>query len=122
MLLTLTSTTAPATDLGYLLHKNPSRAVVFDLTFGRAHVFYPEAEPDRCTAALLVDVDSIGLVRGRRGPSGEGRVLERMPEKKRERIKLFQGSLMYRDRRLSGHDAAAVVEVIEHLDPPRARE
>ncbi|MGE3777952.1 MAG: 3' terminal RNA ribose 2'-O-methyltransferase Hen1, partial [Pirellulaceae bacterium] len=76
MLLTLTSTTAPATDLGYLLHKNPFRAHAFDLTFGKAHVFYPEAEPDRCTAALLLDVDPVGLVRGRKGPAGEGRTLE----------------------------------------------
>jgi hypothetical protein len=26
---------------------------------------------------------------------------------------------MYRDRRLSGYDAATLIEVIEHLDPPR---
>jgi 3' terminal RNA ribose 2'-O-methyltransferase Hen1 len=45
--------------------------------------------------------------------------LNRMPEKQRARLKLLQGSLMYRDKRLSGYDAAAVVEVIEHLDPPR---
>ena len=64
MLLTLTTTHSPATDLGYLLRKNPARAQTFDLTFGRAHVFY-------------------------------------------------------RDARLVGFDAAAVVEVIEHLDPPR---
>jgi 3' terminal RNA ribose 2'-O-methyltransferase Hen1 len=76
MLLTLTSTTAPATDLGYLLHKSPFRAHAFDLTFGKAHVFYPEAEADRCTAALLLDVDPIGLVRGRKRPAGEGRALE----------------------------------------------
>lgn len=76
MLLTLTSTTAPATDLGYLLHKNPFRAHAFDLTFGKAHVFYPEVESDRCTAALLLEVDPIGLVRGRRGAAGEGRTLE----------------------------------------------
>lgn len=76
MLLTLTSTTAPATDLGYLLHKSPFRAHAFDLTFGKAHVFYPEAAADRCTAALLLEVDPIGLVRGRRGPAGEGRMLE----------------------------------------------
>ena len=36
-----------------------------------------------------------------------------------ERIKLIHGSLMYRDKRLAGFDAASVVEVIEHLDPPR---
>jgi 3' terminal RNA ribose 2'-O-methyltransferase Hen1 len=76
MLLTLTSTTAPATDLGYLLHKSPSRAHAFDLSFGKAHVFYPVADSDRCTAALLLEVDPIGLVRGRKGPAGEGRTLQ----------------------------------------------
>src|SRR5438445_9372647 len=72
MLLTLTTTHSPATDLGYLLHKNPARPQSFGLAFGRAHVFYPEADIDRCTAALLLDVDPIGLVRNRRGPAGEG--------------------------------------------------
>ncbi|MFH0903062.1 MAG: 3' terminal RNA ribose 2'-O-methyltransferase Hen1, partial [Pseudomonadota bacterium] len=76
MLLTITSTTAPATDLGYLLHKSPFRAHELELSFGKAHVFYPEAQVDRCTAALLVEVDPIGLVRGRGGPAGEGRTLE----------------------------------------------
>ncbi len=65
MLLTLTTTHRPATDLGYLLHKNPARVQTFDLAFGKAHVFYPEADEDRCTAALLLDVDPIALVRGR---------------------------------------------------------
>jgi 3' terminal RNA ribose 2'-O-methyltransferase Hen1 len=45
--------------------------------------------------------------------------LERLPERQARRIKLLQGSLMYRDQRLQGYDAAAVMEVIEHLDPPR---
>ena len=45
--------------------------------------------------------------------------LERMPERQRQRIRLIHGSLMYRDSRLTGFDAASVVEVIEHLDPPR---
>ena len=45
--------------------------------------------------------------------------LDTMPPKQKERIRLFQGSLMYRDKRLAGFDAASVVEVIEHLDPPR---
>jgi 3' terminal RNA ribose 2'-O-methyltransferase Hen1 len=45
--------------------------------------------------------------------------LDRMPERKRQRINLIHGSLMYRDPRLDGYDAAAAVEVIEHLDPPR---
>jgi 3' terminal RNA ribose 2'-O-methyltransferase Hen1 len=76
MLLTLTTTRRPATDLGYLLHKNPARPQSFPLAFGQAHVFYPEATDDRCTAALLLDVDPIGLVRERRGPAGTGRQLE----------------------------------------------
>ncbi len=45
--------------------------------------------------------------------------LDSLPPRKRERIKLLQGSLMYKDARISGYDAAAVVEVVEHLDPPR---
>lgn len=76
MLLTITSTEAPATDLGYLLHKNPSRVQSFELSFGKAHVFYPDATANRCTAALLLDVDPVGLVRTRRGPAGEGGMLD----------------------------------------------
>src|ERR1041384_8539746 len=76
MLLTITSTTAPATDLVYLLHKNPSRLQSFPLSFGQAHVFYPETTRERCTAALLLDVDAVALVRNRRGPSGEGGTLD----------------------------------------------
>lgn len=67
MLLTITSSSPPTTDLGYLLHKHPGRAQAFDLAFGTAHVFYPEASDDRCTAALLLDVDPVGLVRKARG-------------------------------------------------------
>jgi hypothetical protein len=45
--------------------------------------------------------------------------LDRLAPAQRERVRLIYGSLMYRDARLAGYDAAAVVEVIEHLDPPR---
>ena len=76
MLLTLTTTYEPATDLGYLLHKNPARMQTEELSFGKAHVFYPEADRDRCTAAVLLEVDPVGLVRGRRGPAGEGGQLQ----------------------------------------------
>src|SRR5258707_10073432 len=65
MLLTITTTHQPATDLGYLLHKNPARVQSFSLSFGKAHIFYPEATPERCTAALLLDIDAVHLVRGR---------------------------------------------------------
>lgn len=76
MLLTITYTGNPATDLGYLLHKSPFRVHSFEQVFGKAHVFYPETAPDRCTAALLLEIDAIGLVRNRRGPSGEAHALE----------------------------------------------
>lgn len=76
MLLTITNTQNPATDLGYLLHKSPFRLHSFEQVYGTAYVFYPEASANRCTAALLLEIDPVGLVRGRRGPSGEGHALE----------------------------------------------
>jgi RNA repair, ligase-Pnkp-associating, region of Hen1 len=54
MLLRITTAHRPATDLGYLLHKNPANLPSFDLSFGKAHVFYPEAASERCMAALLL--------------------------------------------------------------------
>lgn len=63
MLLTITTTHTPATDLGFLLHKNPARVHRIELAFGDAYVVYPEATNERCTAALFVDVDTVGLVR-----------------------------------------------------------
>src|SRR5207245_6163321 len=55
---------------------NPARCQTFELAFGKAHVFYPAAEADRCTAALLLDLDPVGLVRGgARGPGGEAGAL-----------------------------------------------
>ena len=71
MLLTLSTTYSPATDLGYLLHKHPARIQSFTLPFGQAHVFYPEARTEKCTAALLLDVDSVGLIRRARGQFAE---------------------------------------------------
>ena len=73
MLLTISTSVSPATDLGFLLHKNPGRVHERDLSFGVARVCYPEADPDHCTAALVVDVDPVSLVRSRsRGSSGDG--------------------------------------------------
>jgi protein phosphatase len=54
-MLTITYSGRSATDLGYLLHKNPLRIHTTELAFGNAHVFYPEGTTDRCTAALLMD-------------------------------------------------------------------
>lgn len=66
MLLTVVTTHRPAADLGYLLHKHPDRFQSFDLSFGRAHTYYPEVGDDRAAACLLLDVDAVGLVRGRK--------------------------------------------------------
>ena len=68
MILEISTTHRPATDLGYLLHKNPARVQVFQLPFGSAHVFYPAATAELCTAALLLNIDPIGLVRAHGGP------------------------------------------------------
>jgi 3' terminal RNA ribose 2'-O-methyltransferase Hen1 len=65
MLLTITTTRRPANDLGYLLHKHTERFQSFDLSFGKAHVYYPEVADERCTACLLLDVDPVGMVRGK---------------------------------------------------------
>jgi len=63
VLLTITTTLRPATDLGFLLHKHPDRVQEFGQSFGTARVFYPEAAPERCTAALLLEVDPVRLAR-----------------------------------------------------------
>jgi 3' terminal RNA ribose 2'-O-methyltransferase Hen1 len=76
MLLTITTTHVPVTDLGYLLHKHPARLQTFDLSFGQAHVFYPEAGPERCTAALLLEIDPLQLARKRHAPAPHGFVLQ----------------------------------------------
>ena len=70
MLLTLTTTHQPATDLGYLLRKHPDRQQSFDVGFGTAHVLYPEASAERCTAAFVLDIDPVALVRGRKREGG----------------------------------------------------
>jgi 3' terminal RNA ribose 2'-O-methyltransferase Hen1 len=72
VLLTISTTHVPASDLGYLLHKHPGRVQSFAQSVGAAHVFYPETTDSRCTAALLLEVDPIALVRGRGGPAGDG--------------------------------------------------
>ncbi|MBG0818112.1 3' terminal RNA ribose 2'-O-methyltransferase Hen1 [Planomonospora sp. ID82291] len=65
MLLTISTTVRPATDLGFLLHKHPDRVQEFGRSYGTARVFYPEASEERCTAALMLDVDPVRLVRSR---------------------------------------------------------
>lgn len=75
MFLTLTTTGTPerpATDLGHLLHKHPDRAQAFSTSYGTAHVLYPEADAERCTAALLLEVDTAALVRRGKGKGRGG--------------------------------------------------
>ncbi|GGQ77340.1 3' terminal RNA ribose 2'-O-methyltransferase Hen1 [Streptomyces flaveolus] len=75
MFLTITTTGTPerpATDLGFLLHKHPDKAQAFSTSFGTAHVLYPEAEEQRCTAALLLEVDTVALVRRGKGKGRGG--------------------------------------------------
>ena len=72
MLVSITSATPDATDLGFLLHKHPDRVRSVDVGVGHAHVFYPEATSQRCTATLFVEVDPIALARGQRGRQSGG--------------------------------------------------
>jgi 3' terminal RNA ribose 2'-O-methyltransferase Hen1 len=69
MLLTIETTHNPATDLGYLLHKNPAVVHQMALPFGQAQMFYSEASAERCVFTLALDVDPVMLVRGK----GKGR-------------------------------------------------
>ncbi|MFJ8449915.1 3' terminal RNA ribose 2'-O-methyltransferase Hen1 [[Kitasatospora] papulosa] len=75
MFLTISTTGTPerpATDLGYLLHKHPDKAQTFSTAHGTAHVFYPEASAEHCTAALLLEVDPVALVRRGKGKGRGG--------------------------------------------------
>lgn len=72
MLLTITTTHKPATDLGFLLHKHPDKFQSVDLSIGKAHIFYPESSENQTTVALLLDIDPIDLVKGARNLSGTG--------------------------------------------------
>ncbi len=70
MFLSVTTTHQPATDLGFLLRKNPARVHETELSFGKALTLYPEANEERCTATLIMEVDPVGLVRGKGGAGG----------------------------------------------------
>lgn len=75
MFLTISTTGSaerPATDLGFLLHKHPEKAQAFSTSYGTAHVLYPEADAQRCTAALLLEVDAVALVRRGKGKGRGG--------------------------------------------------
>jgi hypothetical protein len=64
MLLTIRTTQRPATHLGFLLHKHQDHVHTREFPFGNATVFYPEATDEACTAAVLLDVDPVGMATG----------------------------------------------------------
>lgn len=63
MLLTISTTRRPASDLSFLLHKHPGKVQQVEISAGSAHLFYPESTDEKCTIALLLDIDPVGLVR-----------------------------------------------------------
>ena len=77
MLVTVTSTAPAASNLSHLLRKHPDRAQAFPLSVGTAHVFYPEVSDERCTVALILEVDPIGLVRDKRFRGSDAATLAR---------------------------------------------
>jgi 3' terminal RNA ribose 2'-O-methyltransferase Hen1 len=72
MLLNISTTHYPATDLGYLLHKHPDKFQTIELSVGKAHIFYPEKSDERTTISLMLDIDPIDMVRGSKNLMGDG--------------------------------------------------
>ena len=66
MLLTISTSHQPASELGFLLHKHPERMQTFSLSYGDCHIFYPEASDSKCTMAMLLDVDPVGMTCSRK--------------------------------------------------------
>ena len=67
MIFELTTTYHPATDLGFLLHKHPDKLQTVELSVGHAHIFYPVANEEICTACLTLDINPVELVRNTKG-------------------------------------------------------
>ncbi|MCL2000436.1 MAG: 3' terminal RNA ribose 2'-O-methyltransferase Hen1 [Planctomycetes bacterium] len=94
--------------------KNRGVKRVIDIGCGEGNLLNLLVRERRFTSIAGVDVSPAALERA----SAKLRI-ERAGDAMRERVRLFQGSLMYKDARFAGYDAACVVEVIEHLDIPR---
>jgi 3' terminal RNA ribose 2'-O-methyltransferase Hen1 len=87
---------------------------ILDLGCGEGKLLKPLLEEKTFTEIVGMDVSHRSLE-----IAADRLRLDRMPPKQRQRLTLMHGSLMYRDKRLAGYDAATVIEVIEHLDAPR---
>jgi 3' terminal RNA ribose 2'-O-methyltransferase Hen1 len=85
-----------------------------DLGCGEGRLLALALQERSLTRIFGMDVSSVALARARRRLH-----YDTLPPAQRARLELAQGSLLYRDTRLEGFDTAALVEVIEHLDPPR---
>jgi 3' terminal RNA ribose 2'-O-methyltransferase Hen1 len=85
-----------------------------DLGCGEGRFLALAAQDRRFTSLAGMDVSHLALKRAR-----DRLKLDQAGDYARERLTLFQGSLIYRDARLEGYEAATVLEVVEHLDPPR---
>ncbi len=72
MILSITTTHYPATDLGFLLHKHPDKFQTVELSVGKAHIFYPEKSDEKTTISLLLDIDPVDMVRNGKNLSGDG--------------------------------------------------
>ena len=71
MLLTITAEGENAAALSFLLHKHPDKLQQVELSVGAAYIFYPECEKEKVTAALLLDIDPIGMVRNAKNFAGK---------------------------------------------------
>ena len=96
--------------------REPGREVrsVVDLGCGEGRLVAALARDGRFERVLGVDVAAEAL---ERAAARVDRI--NLPEERRRRVALAPGSVLYRDDRLCGFDAAALVEVIEHLEPDR---
>ena len=87
---------------------------VLDLGCGEGKLIRQLIKHKKFTEIVGMDISYNELLKAK-----ERLHFDEMSPKQKERIKLFQGSLAYKDSRLEGYDAAAIVEVIEHMDLTR---
>ena len=91
----------------------PIRRVI-DLGCGEGRLLRSLIDDRAFTEIVGVDVSPDALTKAERRLK-----LDRLPAPVRARVKLIQGSALYRDQRLEGFDAIALVEVIEHVEEDR---